>query len=696
MTQPINIKNIKNIKNNNKNLNFSVYIDQKDNTPPTKDFLENEINKIYPKNNAEWVDSDKILNCQLCSCVFTFFNRKHHCRACGGVFCRTCCYNYTKIPYHLFEVPVEKKMWSGYIKNILYSQTTSLVCNDCFLKIKNLIDIENFIKICEFLDLKDLYNILSLNKKWHNASIHCLSKFRNIQYKPPEYIYNNYECNIILGNKEFLLGHNSWFNIIIKIFIIKEKNESLDELINFIKNYDKKTTSCWNLMCSRKCNIDIDILNIIDIIDYVSKLLKNVEIYNLIHFLFQYVEQNNKNNEKIKINCIPFLINSLRNYSDKFFITKVLDLFFSNKYLLNLLSFEYNYIKNLKSTFSLHESIEQYLNLKLNDEEKNLIDNTIVFLSKLYDEKIKDETLLPIIYPFDSDYKITKIINVKEIQSFSKPLLVTVEVLYENIKEIKKFILKKDKNLRKENIVSNLIILLQKKLIQQMERDRIEHFEPIPTYKIIMINKDIGIIEYLEDCFTLKSINSQNYTLQNYILENNKNDIIYVIKERFSKSLAISSCLSFILGLGDRHSGNIMISKNGQIIHIDYGYILENPIHYSIFNNPIIRISNEMIDFLGGFNSIHYNLFKKYVISVFDILRLYSDIIIKHYLILSSEEIIDWSLFKNKLFDRFLNGMSFKDIEVTLTDVIESSSKSYGGTLIDICNEYSSKIKSFI
>jgi len=467
-------------------------------------------------------------------------------------------------------------------------------------------------------------------------------------------------------------------------------------LINFIKNYDKKTTSCWNLMCSRKCNIDIDILNIIDIIDYVSKLLKNVEIYNLIHFLFQYVEQNNKNNEKIKINCIPFLINSLRNYSDKFFITKVLDLFFSNKYLLNLLSFEYNYIKNLKSTFSLHESIEQYLNLKLNDEEKNLIDNTIVFLSKLYDEKIKDETLLPIIYPFDSDYKITKIINVKEIQSFSKPLLVTVEVLYENIKEIKKFILKKDKNLRKENIVSNLIILLQKKLIQQMERDRIEHFEPIPTYKIIMINKDIGIIEYLEDCFTLKSINSQNYTLQNYILENNKNDIIYVIKERFSKSLAISSCLSFILGLGDRHSGNIMISKNGQIIHIDYGYILENPIHYSIFNNPIIRISNEMIDFLGGFNSIHYNLFKKYVISVFDILRLYSDIIIKHYLILSSEEIIDWSLFKNKLFDRFLNGMSFKDIEVTLTDVIESSSKSYGGTLIDICNEYSSKIKSFI
>ena len=56
-----------------KNLNFSVYIDQKDNTPPRKDFLENEMNKIYPKNNIEWVDSDKVLNCQICSNVFSFF-----------------------------------------------------------------------------------------------------------------------------------------------------------------------------------------------------------------------------------------------------------------------------------------------------------------------------------------------------------------------------------------------------------------------------------------------------------------------------------------------------------------------------------------------------------------------------------------------------------------------------------------------
>lgn len=679
-SKPINIK---------ENLNFSVYIEKKDNTPPEKDFLENEMNKIYPKINNEWVDSDKILNCQLCGNSFSFFNRKHHCRACGGVFCSYCCYNYIKIPYHLFDVPVEKKIWKSYIKDFILKSQESLTCNTCFLKIKNLINIYSHIKICEFLTIKELYSVMFLNKKWHNATVHCLSKFRNIQYKKPDYIYNDYECNIILGNIEYLVGHNSWFNIIIKVFLIKNKN--LNEL-TFLQN-NNKHVSCWNLMCSRKCNIEIDIVNIIDIIDFFPKLLKNIEIYDLIEFLFNSISKNNEN--KIPIS---FLINSLRHYSNKDFIFKILKLFFKNKHDLILLSFEHNYLKNIKSLTFLNQIIEYFLDLHLDKNDKIQIDNTIILLCELYKNKIIETKNLPIIYPFNCYFKITDIINIKEIPTFSKPLLVSIEIYDEenDIKEYKKIILKKDSNVRKENIVSNLIILLQNKLLNQMKRNRIDHFEPIPTYEILIIDKDIGVVEYLEDCFTLKSINYQNYTLQNYILENNKNEMIYVIKERFAKSLAISSCICFILGLGDRHSGNIMISKNGQIIHIDYGYILDNPIHYSIFNNPIIRISSEMIDFLGGPNSIHYNLFKKFMINVFDILRLYSDIIISHYFILATEDIIEWDLFKTKLIDRFLNGMTFKDIEIILIDVIETSSKSYSGSMIDLCNEYSNKIKSFI
>ena len=704
---------------NIKNLNFSVYIDQKKdqnkkitkthNTPPDDDFLETQMNKIYPKLSSEWIDSDKVTKCQICSTGFGIFYRKHHCRACGGVYCRNCCYKYTKIPKQLFDTPKQQKSWGIYLKGVVsklsgYSDTTtSLVCNDCFLKIKNLLEIEHLIKICDFLNLSDLYSIIFVNKKWYNASIHCLSKFRNIQYKPPEYIFNYSECDMVIGNKQYLLGHTSWLNILIKAYIIKNKGTL--ELIELIKN-NNKTTGCWSLMCSRKCNIDIDMLNVIDIIKFSSNIAKDNQICNDSNIL-GLVEALLINTNYIHANycLIPFISSSLgKCFTDKI-IYRLLDLFGSDSDFFILLSFEYNYLKNKIIKEPIEQSLNLFLKDRLSPDLKVLVYKTITVFTKIYSEKQKFistndvDDMLPIVYPFDTNYLITKIVEVVELQSSSKPLLVKVLIkrINSNGPEIeKKVILKSDKNVRKENIVSCLIILLQNKLIQQMERGRLSQFDPIPTYKIIMLSNDLGIIEFLDDCLTLKTISLKKYTLQNFILDNNKEDKVSTIKERFAKTLAISSCLSFILGLGDRHSSNIMISKKGHIIHIDYGYILENPIHSTIFNHPVIRISSEMIDFLGGVNGDYYRLFKEYIIEVFDIMRLYSDIIINYYSILGAENIINWEPFKEKLIDRFMNGMSIKDVEVVLIDVIETSSNSYGGSIIDLCNEYGSSFKSFI
>ncbi len=742
LTKPISIIKKENQKSKPMDLNFSVYLDsQVKSTPPNEDFLQNQIYKIYPKNTSEWVDSDKVTKCQSCPTKFSLFVRKHHCRACGGVFCYYCCNKYTKIPNKLFDIPKETEMLTIYLKNTItkiagkQDNTVSLVCNDCNNKISNLNNIQHIIHICDFLSVPDLYNVMLINKQWYNASIHCLSKFRNIQYKAPNYIYSKWECNMVWTIKEHLIGHNSWFNILIKTAlvnnIIYQKN-NLDELIIIVKEYTKnKKIQCWNLMCSRKCNMLIDQIDFIDIIQYISLIPNfNIKLWDnqneqLINILYELSNKVNKENyDKNNFLIVTYLVSSFKQLIEKTtdyslinsksneFFNKILcdfttDVLYKkfDENMLILLSFEYNYLKNKKildnSDDQITHVINMFLKSKLSPELKSLISKTINTFTKLATDKKSligstDKNIFPIIYPFNTKYLITDIIDVQELQSSSCPLLITVLIQdnkLESNKFEKKFILKTDAGLRKENIVSSLIIILQNKLIQQMNRGRIDHFEPIPTYKIIMITNTIGVIEFLDDCLTLKNINSKNYTLQNYILDNNKDSKIKTIKERFAKSLAISSCLSYVLGLGDRHASNIMVSKSGHIVHIDYGYILENPIHSTIVNNPIIRISNEMIDFLGGWNSEYYDLFKNYIIKVFDIIRLYSDIIINYYNILANENIIDWSIFKKRLTDRFLNGMTFKDIEVVLLDVIESSSNGYGGVFLDLCNEYGSKLK---
>lgn len=746
-------------------LNFSVYIDKKSSydikfTPPNEDFLEQHINKIYPKPNKEWVDESVVKRCQGCKCEFGLLNRKHHCRACGCVYCSTCCNIYIEIPEHLITKPLAHDSYRVIIKDVYRNwknsnNVNSLVCNECNNKITKLKKIEWIINICKFLDLKDLYNILYVNKNWYNSGIHWLSKYRNIQYLSIDSSYTKWESGILWSSRYFLIHHYNWYHILIKSVLYSDLNyntKNLQSLLDVITNkYQNKKTiftkkkrknskepndiivelnkkhrvSCWSLMCSRKCGISNDILDIFDIILYISRIPNAIKCYWNNTIFLQLLENiiGNFPTELSRSNAdyryiIPIMSISLRmifqeglNINDDY-IYKIIDILLCNNFTaLFLLTLEINYLHKCLDTnlgkIRFTDIISKYLKQRLKPEYKKLIYNTIEFIrgiwtndNSIYNTSkdslklINESKSLPILYPFDPEYMIIEFKEIKELSSNSKPLLITIIIKHSvNNNTIEcKFILKRDKYLRKENIVSALIFLLQDRLEKQSHRGRLDKFVPIPTYQILMLSDDIGIIEFVNDSITLRQIGDKGYTLQNYILDNNQDIKIGIIKDNFMKSLAISSCLSYILGFGDRHLDNIMVSKKGIIFHIDYGYILENPTT-SILGSPIIRITADMIDFLGGTESAIYKSFQEYIMRVFDILRLYTNHILNYYFILGYENILEWEDFKKKIANRFLSGLSCKDVEISLIKEIEMSSSSYSMAITDFFHNYGNKIK---
>ena len=101
----------------------------------------------------------------------------------------------------------------------------------------------------------------------------------------------------------------------------------------------------------------------------------------------------------------------------------------------------------------------------------------------------------------------------------------------------------------------------------------------------------------IPDSTTLYDINYVKKTsLQNYIMDFNEGMTVNNFRNNFINSCVASCVLCYILGVGDRHSDNILVTKYGELINIDFSYILgEDPKHV----NVEMKITNDMLDMLG-------------------------------------------------------------------------------------------------
>jgi len=81
------------------------------------------------------------------------------------------------------------------------------------------------------------------------------------------------------------------------------------------------------------------------------------------------------------------------------------------------------------------------------------------------------------------------------------------------------------------------------------------------VYGCLALNNNAGLIECVPGCHSLKSIRSLN--------KFGDKDV-----DRLITSASASYIASFVLGIRDRHSDNILIRQDGLLFHIDFGFIM--------------------------------------------------------------------------------------------------------------------------
>uniref|UniRef100_A0AAQ5XPF8 Phosphatidylinositol 4,5-bisphosphate 3-kinase catalytic subunit beta isoform n=1 Tax=Amphiprion ocellaris TaxID=80972 RepID=A0AAQ5XPF8_AMPOC len=109
----------------------------------------------------------------------------------------------------------------------------------------------------------------------------------------------------------------------------------------------------------------------------------------------------------------------------------------------------------------------------------------------------------------------------------------------------------------------------------------------IVPYGCLATGDRAGLIEVVSSADTIANIQltSSNVAaaaafnkdaLLNWLKERNSGDDLDRAIEEFTLSCAGYCVATYVLGIGDRHSDNIMVRSTGQLFHIDFGHILGN------------------------------------------------------------------------------------------------------------------------
>ncbi|ANQ08614.1 Uncharacterized protein PCOAH_00030100 [Plasmodium coatneyi] len=274
-----------------------------------------------------------------------------------------------------------------------------------------------------------------------------------------------------------------------------------------------------------------------------------------------------------------------------------------------------------------------------------------------------------------------------ESTSHSKQRVKKYNEIYEL--SIKKYIYKAGDDLRQDHLVIQIICIIDN-IWKRYGLDL-----KLTLYKVLALSTDDGFIEFVNYAESISSI-KKNYKgeIRQYFMENAtdpKSPLGFdaTILENFISSCAGYSVITYLLGIGDRHLDNLMVSRDGCFFHIDFGYIFgEDPKPFS----PPMKLCKEMIEAMGGAHSVGYEQFLKKCCLAYKYLRYHSKLIISLLDCMCESGLKDMKMSPElcvlKVQEKFRLDLNDEAAEVYFLSVINTSVKTLFPVVVDKLHEW--------
>ncbi|XP_073926015.1 phosphatidylinositol 3-kinase catalytic subunit type 3 isoform X6 [Castor canadensis] len=289
---------------------------------------------------------------------------------------------------------------------------------------------------------------------------------------------------------------------------------------------------------------------------------------------------------------------------------------------------------------------------------------------------LSDVELIPL--PLEPQVKIRGIIP--ETATLFKSALMPAQLFFKTEDGGKyPVIFKHGDDLRQDQLILQIISLMDK-LLRKENLDL-----KLTPYKVLATSTKHGFMQFIQSVPVAEVLDTEG-SIQNFFRkyapsENGPNGISTEVMDTYVKSCAGYCVITYILGVGDRHLDNLLLTKTGKLFHIDFGYILgrdPKPLP------PPMKLNKEMVEGMGGTQSEQYQEFRKQCYTAFLHLRRYSNLILNLFSLMVDANIPDIALEPDKTVKKRSCFVSCKWMVVELVPVWHKiACESLGKTVQD-------------